>query len=121
MLKRCAHCGRYFRPDSRVGQRQKVCSRQPCKRARKKQAQKKWRSNNPDYFAQHYRDYVKPWRQKHRNPCGHSQFKMIKDEIPTSKPLQKLVLLIPGESKEVIKDEIILRRLDRHTFAAYGP
>jgi len=46
---------------------------------------------------------------------------VIKDEIATSKPLQKLVLLIPGESKEMIKDEIILRRLDRHTFAAYGP
>jgi hypothetical protein len=80
-----------------------------------------WRNNNPDYFARHYLDYVKPWRLKRKNLCGESQLTLIKDEIPTSKPLQKLVLLIPGESKEVIKDEIILRRLDRHTFAAYGP
>lgn len=121
MLKRCAHCGRYFTPDRRAGQKQKVCSREQCKRARKKQSQIRWRGNNPDYFTHHYRDYVKPWRQKRKNLRCHSQLKVIKDEIPTSKPLQKLVLLIPGDSKEVIKDEIILRRLDRHTFAAYGP
>lgn len=81
----------------------------------------KWRSNNPDYFARHYLDYVRPWRQKRKDLRGNTQLKLIKDEIPPSKPLQKLILLIPGESKEVIKDEIILRRLDRHTFAAHGP
>jgi hypothetical protein len=46
---------------------------------------------------------------------------MIQDEIPVSKPLCKLVLLIPGGAGAgMIQDEIIFKRLNRRTFVAYG-
>ena len=122
MAKRCMHCGRYFTPDKRVGQRQKVCQREQCKLARKKQAQQQWQQNNPTYFDNLYLDYVKPWRQRRKEIRVSSlPRQVIKDEIPPSKPLQELVLLIPGDTVGMIKDEIRLRRLDSHTFAAYGP
>lgn len=122
MSKRCVHCGRYFTPDKRVGQRQKVCQREQCKLARKKQAQQQWQQNNPKYFDNLYLDYVKPWRQRRKEiRVSLLPRQVIKDEIPPSKPLQELILLIPGDIKGMIKDEIRLRRLDSHTFAAYGP
>jgi hypothetical protein len=46
---------------------------------------------------------------------------MIQDEIPTSKPLCKLVLLIPeGARAGMIQDEIIFKRVNRRTFVAIG-
>jgi hypothetical protein len=37
-------------PDVRVGIRQKACSQPACKRARKKDAQRKWCDKNPGYM-----------------------------------------------------------------------
>jgi hypothetical protein len=45
---------------------------------------------------------------------------MIQDENPLSKPMQRYVLLIPEIRAGVIQDEIVLRRLNGSTFAAYG-
>jgi hypothetical protein len=45
---------------------------------------------------------------------------MIQDEIGAEKPMMTYVLLIPENRTGVIQDEIILRRLDGSTFAAYG-
>jgi hypothetical protein len=45
---------------------------------------------------------------------------MIQDEIPPSKPLLRLILLIPGEKEGRIQDKIVLQRQSRRTFAAYG-
>jgi len=42
---------------------------------------------------------------------------VIKDEIAP----ERLILLIPAGRGGMIKDEILLRRLDRHTFAVPGP
>jgi hypothetical protein len=110
MVKRCLFCGQYFTPDYRVKDRQKACRRPGCRKARKKAAQENWMTKNPDYFADIYETYVKPWRQR----------KMIKDEIPSQKPLQKLVLLIPDRAMKTIKDEIRLKRVGRRTFTAHG-
>lgn len=130
MAKQCMYCGRYFIPDKRVGERQKACQRDGCKRRRKKDAQKRWLYKNPGYFRNHYNDYVKDWRQKKKQELTSSFVKrdkikdmkkgMIKDEIRPSKPLQKLILLIPADKSGMIKDEIRLRRVDGYTFAAYG-
>lgn len=114
MAKRCEYCGRYFIPDRRVGNRQRVCGRAECKRRRKQGAQKAWSLKNPGYFKDRY-PYVKEWRQKRRRRQD-----MIQDKIPPSKPIQKLVLLIPAAKTGVIQDEIRLRRVDGTTFAAYG-
>ena len=128
MVKRCRYCGKYFRPDRRLGQRQKACQRGECKKKRKKEAQKNWCARNPEYFKGDYWR-VKEWREKKKQTqlasekkpgIQDSKAKMIQDEIPPSKPLQELVLLIPAGKKAMIQDEIILKRVDGRTFAAYG-
>jgi len=111
MAKQCFFCGRYFTPDYRLKDKQKACSRPRCRKARKKNAQKKWVENNPGYFADLYETYVKPWRKRQR---------MIKDEIPQTKPYVELILRIPDRKKSVIKDEIRLKKVGRRTFAAHG-
>jgi hypothetical protein len=111
MAKHCLFCGRYFVPDHRVKDRQKSCRQPECRKARKKAAQKAWVEKNPDYFADLYETYVKPWRKGRR---------MIKDEIRSARPLQKLVILIPDDKVGMIKDEIRLRRVGVRTFAAHG-
>jgi hypothetical protein len=110
MVKQCLFCGRYFTPDYRVKDRQKSCSRPECRRARRKTAQDAWVEKNPDYFDNLYEAYVKPWRKR----------RMIKDEIPSTKPLQKLIILIPDTTTGMIKDEIRLKRVGTRTFAASG-
>ncbi len=118
MVKRCEYCGRYFIADKRVGDRQKACGRTECKRKRKQSAQKAWSRKNPGYFNDRY-SYVKEWRQRRKQSAPPAQ-DMIQDEIPPSKPIQKLILLIPADKTGVIQDEIRLRRVDSTTFAAYG-
>ena len=45
----CAVCRRWFLPDLRVGNRQKVCANQACKASQRKRSQAAWRRRNPDY------------------------------------------------------------------------
>lgn len=120
MVKRCLFCGRYFTPDKRVGLRQKACQRPECKKARKQLAQSNWCNKNPGYFRGRYW-YVKEWRKRRRESTSVSAKDMIQDKMPPSKPVFKLILLIPaGIKTPMIQDEIILRRLDRRTFVADG-
>lgn len=121
MVKKCLFCGRYFKPDPRVGQNQKACFRDCCKRARKQLAQNDWLRRNPDYFRGRYW-YVKQWRQRRKELA---QRQMIQDERPVQKalshPIYKLIFLIPGGLKrQMIQDEILFQRLDKKTFMATG-
>lgn len=111
--KRCIYCGRYFRPDRRVGKRQKVCKDRGCQAKRKKHSQRRWLDANPEYFAGRYEDYVKQWRRE--NPDYQRRWRAkrreIQDEIPPSKPIRTLRLVIPAEwFKGEIQDEIRLQR-----------
>ncbi len=45
----CRICRRWFRPNARVGERQKVCSEPECQRERHRRACARWRDRNPDY------------------------------------------------------------------------
>jgi hypothetical protein len=117
--KRCQFCGRFFIPDYRVGERQKACRREECRQARKHLAQKAWLAKNPGYFQGRY-PYVKEWRQRKKATVRPSGPEMIQDEIPPSKPLLRLILLIPAEKEGMIQDKIVLQRQSRGTFAAYG-
>ena len=45
---------------------------------------------------------------------------MIRDKIPPLEGCLELVLRIPAETKDMIRDEIRLQRVDSTTFAAYG-
>lgn len=113
MLKRCHFCGRFFRPDLRVGPRQKACRREACRKARKLLAQHRWMERNPGYFRGRY-PYVKQWRVGRTRP-------MIQDEMTPKKPLYKMIFLIPGGlRREMIQDEILFRRIDNTTFTATG-
>ena len=45
----CTICRRWFRPDPRVGERQRACDRPECQTARRRKTQASWRGRNPDY------------------------------------------------------------------------
>jgi hypothetical protein len=45
----CAVCRRWFLPDLRVGDRQKVCGDRKCKVEQRRLLQADWRRRNPDY------------------------------------------------------------------------
>jgi hypothetical protein len=110
VIKQCQFCGKYFTPDHRVKERQKACFDPRCKKKRKNAAQDVWVKKNPGYFAGRYH-YVKAWRQSKR---------MIQDEIPTAKPPQKIVFLIPDGMVQMIQDKILLQRSGKRTFTATG-
>ena len=44
-------CRGWFRPDPRVGARQRACGTPDCQAARRKKTQARWRARNPDYAA----------------------------------------------------------------------
>jgi len=117
--KRCLFCGQFFIPDPRVGDRQKACHREPCKRKRKTVAQRRWCENNPGYFEGRY-PYVKQWREQRKLSHQRSRPGMIQDKIPLLEPCLRLILVIPGCKDGMIQDEIRLRRQSRRTFVADG-
>jgi hypothetical protein len=120
LVKKCVFCGRFFIPDYRIGERQKACFREVCKKARKQKAQREWVRKNPGYFQGRY-PYVKEWREKRRKSSLRiTEPGTIQDKIPLGEAWQRLILLIPGEKGERIQDKIVLRRQSRCTFAAYG-
>ena len=45
----CTICRRWFRPNPRVGDRQRACGRPQCQTARRKKTQADWRDRNPGY------------------------------------------------------------------------
>jgi len=47
--KPCTICRRWFRPDPRVGERQRACDRPECQTARRRKTQASWRRRNPEY------------------------------------------------------------------------
>jgi hypothetical protein len=98
--KRCDCCGRYFRPEKRAGDRQKVCSDRECKAKRKKESQKKRVAANPGYFKGRY-EYVRQWRKKHPDYQRRWRAKKreIQDEILKSKRLGKNIVFDVDELK----------------------
>jgi hypothetical protein len=49
--KPCRICRKWFRPDVRVGARQRTCGRPECQIIRRNKTQSAWRARNPDYFV----------------------------------------------------------------------
>jgi len=76
--KNCRYCGRFFKPHRRVGSRQKCCGRPECITKRNREAQKKYRTENPDYFKNRY-EYLLSWRGK--NPDYQRQWRAKRSEI----------------------------------------
>ena len=49
--KPCSICHRWFRPDPRVGTRQRACGQAECQVRHRRKMQAAWRARNPDYFV----------------------------------------------------------------------
>ena len=47
--KACERCGNEFEADPRLGERQRVCGDQACRRWRAEEGKRQWRANNKDY------------------------------------------------------------------------
>jgi len=47
----CCICRCWFRPDNRVGSRQRACSKSACQASRRRKRQAAWRARNPEYFT----------------------------------------------------------------------
>ncbi len=62
--QRCAICHHGFTADPRVGDRQRVCSRPECQKARLQGTQAGWRKRHPGYFI--------AWRAKKRAKASES-------------------------------------------------
>ena len=110
--KRCAYCGRYFRPDPRARKVQKSCANEECRAKRKRESQKKWVQANPGCFKGRY-SKIKAWRKQHPDYQRRWRKKVreIQDKIPSSEPLRTMVLVIPEKIlKNEIQDEIRLVR-----------
>jgi hypothetical protein len=110
--KRCAYCGRYYRPDPRARKTQKSCHDPMCRAKRKRESQKKWLEANPGYFKGRYSE-VKEWREKHPDyqRLWRKKVREIQDKIPPSEPVKTMVLVIPEKMlKNEIQDEIRLVR-----------
>jgi hypothetical protein len=43
-------CRRWFRPDNRVGSRQRICISPECQALRRRNRQAGWRARNPNYY-----------------------------------------------------------------------
>jgi hypothetical protein len=110
--KRCAYCGRYYRPDPRARKVQKSCLDAKCRAKRKRESHRRWREANPDYFKGRYSE-IKAWRKKHPDyqRLWRKKVREIQDEIPPSEPVKTMVLVIPERMlKNEIQDEIRLVR-----------
>lgn len=72
--KRCAHCGRWFRPRPQSARHQKFCGRPECRRARQWRKLRSWRKRHADSatrygakaraWAAAYPDY---WRHRRKS------------------------------------------------------
>lgn len=79
-LRKCCHCGTWFKPHPRNAKLQRYCLDLACRTASKRASQQKWRHKNPEHFLgiEHVQR-VQDWRRKHPGywkskgavePCG---------------------------------------------------
>ena len=65
-LRKCCHCGVWFRPRGRNAWHQRFCLEPACRAASKRASQRKWSRKNPGYFhGEQYVRKVQAWRRTH--------------------------------------------------------
>jgi len=82
----CCICRQWFRPDPRVGARQRACRKPECQTVRRRRTQARWRSANPAYAAAYRidrRNTEKPPPELLRVPAPLTQvpWDLAKDEF----------------------------------------
>lgn len=77
--EKCRHCRGLVVPDPRSRDRQKYCSKRPCRKASKSASQKRWlgKRGNRDYFKDPENvERVREWRKKNPGYWKRSKPKM---------------------------------------------
>jgi hypothetical protein len=65
-LRKCCHCGVWFKPHRRNAYHQRFCAKPECQAASKQASQRKWNRKNPDYFrGDVHVNRVRAWRRRH--------------------------------------------------------
>jgi hypothetical protein len=65
-LRKCSHCGVWFRPRGANAWHQRFCLKPECRAASKRESRQKWSRKNPGYFrGEQYVRKVQAWRRKH--------------------------------------------------------
>ena len=88
--KICEICHERFKPDSRVYDRQRVCTKLSCQQKRKRRSQQAWLKKNPGYFQGRYPQLkeqilVRQKRLKIKESSANSQSSAnIQDELTSS-------------------------------------
>ena len=82
----CTICRHWFRPDPRVGARQRACRKPECQVARRKQTQARWRAANASYataYRMQLRHAAKPPPEPLRVPAPLNRlpWDLAKDEL----------------------------------------
>jgi hypothetical protein len=62
--KECCVCQQPFVPDPRLKHRQKTCAATACRKELKRQMNKAWREQNPEYFKARYDTTLREWHAK---------------------------------------------------------
>ena len=65
-LRKCCHCGVWFKPRRRNAYHQRFCPQPECRAASKQASQRKWHHKNPGYFrGEIHVNRVRAWRRRH--------------------------------------------------------
>jgi hypothetical protein len=108
----CRICRRWFRPDPRVGDRQRACSRPECQQERRSKTQAVWRSRNPEYY--HHRRLTA--RSAAAKAAGKAAAAVAAERVPKHGGGRPAVLTMPASLARVpwdlMQDEIGVRVTD---------
>jgi hypothetical protein len=91
----CSMCGKWFHPDARVGDRQRVCSLPACQAKRKRKQEAAWRERNANYHTarrwQEARDESPPAVVKTPPPLEQVPWDLVKTQFG---PQQAVILAL---------------------------
>ncbi len=90
--RKCRHCGEFFVADVRNRRRQWHCAKEPCRKARKAETQRRWlsRPENADYFrGPENVARVKAWRAANPKRRVRLAKKLVLQDILNVQPSKK--------------------------------
>lgn len=87
LSKICEICHQPYKPDVRIGDRQRVCKKIKCQQARKHRAQQAWLKKNPDYFKGRYPQLKEQIIARQRK-LNHNKTKAFGNALKTTTTIQ---------------------------------
>ena len=98
--RRCACCKRLFRPDPRVGPRQRTCGAPARQRQRHAESYRRWRRRNRAVTRTHYPDYVAPARA--RAAPGPISLRQVAVFLRGVRPEMREAILAQAQSRQEV-------------------